>query len=73
MRIHWAELAEWQYHAQVIAYIDELAPGDRVQFDSVIRSGYGTDLLTRLWYETLKKGLNPDAVRYVDNLLAQQD
>ena len=72
-RIMSFEMAHWQYRAQIIANIDELAPGGRAQFDYSTRFTYGTDPLTRLWYENAKTWLNPDAVRYVDNLLAQQD
>ena len=65
--------AWFQYQAQVIQYINELSAGERFGFDGSIRGRYGHDagLIGPLWYEDRKAALNPDAVRYIDNLLAQ--
>jgi hypothetical protein len=45
-------------------------PGERAEFDGGVRFAYGTVPWNRLWYETMKPRLNPDTVRYIDNLLA---
>jgi hypothetical protein len=63
-------LAWWQHRALAITYIHELSEGERFEFDGGIRSFYG-EPLARLWYETQKPRLNPVAVHYVDNLLAE--
>jgi hypothetical protein len=47
-------------------------PGDRVQFDMSTRITLSEPTF-RFWYQIVKPTLNPDAVRYVDNLLAQPD
>ena len=64
------EYAWWQYRAQVIRHVDELDPGDRHSFDAVARLVY-TSPLGRLWFEETKPLLDPDAVRYVEKLIAQ--
>jgi hypothetical protein len=67
----WAYMwAWWIYRAQVIAYASELRAGERVQFDNGLRIHYGRNGLERLWYQTVKPTLDPDAVRYVDAVLA---
>jgi hypothetical protein len=65
------EMAWWQYRSQVIENVAELPSGKRIEFDSAIQIAYGKLPGPRLWYETSKATLNPDAVRYIDNLLAQ--
>ena len=74
-RLLWFELyAWWQFRVQTIAYVDELPPGERTEFDEALRRNYGLYPVDRIWYETAKRlngVLNPDAIRYIDNLLAQ--
>ena len=71
----WAfwEFAWWQCRTQTITHIDELPAGERVQFDRGVGAAYGLPGRGRVWYEHFKalQTLNPDAVRYIDNLLAQ--
>jgi hypothetical protein len=68
----WAhEFAWWMYRAQVIPFADELRAGERTQFDASMRRGYTTLNVSRLWFQTYRNNLDPDAVRYIDNLLAQ--
>jgi len=62
--------SEWANLAQSILYADELPPTDRFQLDSSIRRVM-MEPIRRFYYETYKSQLNPDAVRYIDNLLAQ--
>jgi hypothetical protein len=71
-RLMFDQEAWWQYRAQTIQYIDELSEGERVGFDESIRQGYGgARFIEARWYANRKATLNPDAVRYVDTLLAQ--
>jgi len=63
-------VAWWSYRVQVIPYVDELPPEDRAEFDATTRSFYSTRY-SRRWLEVSKSVLNPEAVRYIDNLLAQ--
>jgi len=65
------QYAWWFYQAQVIPFAKDLRAGERVQFNNGIRIMYTFRHLSRLWYQTHKNILDPDAVRYVDNLLAQ--
>ena len=45
--------------------------GERIEFENGIRRAYEDNLVDRLRYGEMKASLNPDAVRYIDNLLAQ--
>ena len=63
-------LALWNMIAQTIPYLDELLPVDRAQVDSLNRLSI-SDPIFRLWYRFTKSNLNADAVRYVDELMAQ--
>ena len=66
------QLAWWNYREQVIENIAELPVGQRTEFDNGLRTAYSSGLpANRLWYEHSRANLNPAAVRYVDNLLAQ--
>ena len=66
----WEQQAWWMYRAQVVTYVDELTVAERTSFDASVR-GFHELPVTRFWYESTKATLNPDAVRYIDNLLAQ--
>ena len=67
----WDEHAWWYMRMQQIPYVKELPPGERAAFEKGIRGNYSTSVVGRLWWEHNKDWLNPDAVRYIDNLLAQ--
>jgi hypothetical protein len=64
------QIAWWSYRVQVVAYVDELPPEDRVEFDASTRAFYSVPY-SRRWLEASKPRLNPSAVRYIENLLAQ--
>ena len=71
-RVNILNTAWWTYHLQIIPYVDELTPMERTGFENRIRAAYGRPGANRLFYETyLKANAHPDAIRYVDNLLAQ--
>lgn len=63
-------MAWWQHRAFTITYIDEMSHEERAEFDGGIRSFYASNL-SRLWYENEKSRLNPNTVRYIDNVLAR--
>jgi hypothetical protein len=63
--------ARWMSREQNIVFISDLTPGQRMQFDQSIRNGYRSSSPDGAWYEEYKSNLNPDAVKYIDNLLAQ--
>ena len=69
--VHFHFHAWWQYRAQIIADIDELSEASRFGFDAACRIHYAPDTYQGVWYENQKGFLNPEAVRYIDNLLAQ--
>jgi hypothetical protein len=59
----------WQYYAEkVIRYVEGLSPADRFQADAAMRNIFGGPA-GRLWFDTAKQILNPDAVGYIENLL----
>ena len=72
-QIFWDQWAWWSSRSQTIQYIDHLMPGERQEFHATTRVSYQSQSIGAIWYETVKPRLNPDAVRYVDNLLAQPD
>ena len=61
----------WNYRLQIIPYVDELRAMERAMFDVGILTTLGQAGVYRLCYETGKPRYHPDAVRYIDNLLAQ--
>ena len=61
-------MAWWQLREQTIVYMDELRPGPRAEIHNMMKSAFQSPL-TRLWYDTRKARLNPDVVRYIDDLL----
>lgn len=63
-------LVRWQNTAQTILYVDELPQGQRTQFERGLRAGTAEPAFL-LWYGLQKPMLDPEAVHYVDNLLAQ--
>lgn len=69
--LYWLEVMRWTYRLQIIPNVDELSPMERRQFDGPIRSSYGSPGVSQLFYEGVKRSAHPDAVRYIDSLLAQ--
>lgn len=69
---HARQTAWWTYRLQIIPYVDELPAMERTAIENQLRGTYGRPGVARLFYETyLKSTAHPDAVRYIDNLLAQ--
>ena len=72
LSISFAQFVYWSVAEQNIGTLRDLSSGERSQFESALKLIYGGSLPVRAkWYETNKYRLNPEAVRYVDNLLAQ--
>ena len=67
----WDQWSFWHYRQPTVLQIDELTAGERAEFNMGIRGAYGNYRVGRLWYSETKATLNPDVVRYIDNLLAQ--
>src|SRR5262245_54173879 len=63
--------AIWHNLETSIESIDRLSPGVRRELDNRIRSQYSRSIMLSKWFELSKEQLNPDAVRYVENVLAQ--
>ena len=63
----------WSYVVQNIASIHELSASERNEFDQTIRFNYGASGgPSHMFYEIyIKPRAHPDAVRYVENVLAQ--
>ena len=69
-RLMSTELSWWNFRVQVIPYIDELPPMERTFFERGCRI-YGQPGVARVVYEAMKPTYHPDAVRYIDSVLAQ--
>ena len=61
----------WQANEQIIHSLNEATPGTRTAEDNAIRLFYQMRPVSRLWYQCMKATLNPDAVHYVDSVLAR--
>jgi len=70
-RVYGYQAAWWQIRSESIRYMKELPDADQEGFDARMRAIFRAGSLDRLWYETSKPALGTDAVRYIDNLLAQ--
>lgn len=70
MAISWYQMAWWHYRSETIPYLSDLPDGDRYMFEFGIKN-YRNLPVQKLWYEATKPYLNPDVVRYVDDLLAR--
>jgi len=55
---------------QIIAHIDQLSKGERSRFDALMRRKYEEPGYRR-FLELARASLNPETVRYIDDLLAQ--
>lgn len=69
----WITCSEWwTYNLQIIPYVDELQEIERTSFERTIRLAYGQPGHSRFFYETyVRATAHHNAIRYVDNLLAQ--
>ena len=70
--LHTELFCRWENVAQSVLYIEELDAGTRAQFNRSTRFVFSEPVF-RLWFDLFKPNLNPDVVRYVDNLLAERD
>ena len=62
----------WAYFLQVMPSVDELPASERRHFENTIRFHYGTVGPSRVFYESqIKANEHPDAVRYMESVLAQ--
>jgi hypothetical protein len=64
-------LAWWNHTLQVIPYVDELPAIERVQFENGIFARLGSGV-GRLFYEQMKGVSHPDAIQYIDSVLAHK-
>ena len=70
-RVYGYQAAWWQIRSESIRYMKELPDSDQEGFDARMRFIFQAGSSDRFWYETNKPIVTPDAVRYMDNLLAQ--
>lgn len=70
--LFWNQISWWNYFLQIIPKSEDLTPMERAQFEVPIRAFYGRPGVGRLFYETYVKPLgHPEAVRYIERLLAR--
>jgi hypothetical protein len=62
-------IALWQTRVETISFIDELPPGERAEFEARLMQ-FSTSHLFAAWYR-LTPNLNPDAVRFIDEIHAR--
>jgi hypothetical protein len=66
------EFMWWDFRVQTIPFAADLTPMERAGFDFFIRGTYGNPGFSRLASENVLKPMtHPEAVRYIDNVLAQ--
>lgn len=63
--------ATWYNFDSSVGNVRHLSRGARSEVDGNIRAIFGAQTPQAKWYALMKDGLNPDTVRYIDNLLAQ--
>jgi hypothetical protein len=64
--------ATWQTRLQLIAYLDDLSPYERHEFEGEVRMLYGQPGAAQRFYEMqLKPSQHPEVVRYIESVLAQ--
>ena len=68
----WIQYEWWNHRLQIIPNVDELPPMERALFDTGVRATLAGPGIFRLFHETMGSRTHPDAVRYIDNLLAQR-
>ena len=64
-------MAMWQSFVTSFETRKHLSPGVAREADNIAIGNYSTSPIGAKWFEMTKDRLNPDAVRYVENLLAQ--
>ncbi len=70
--LFWSHLSWWSYRISIIPHVDELPTIDRAEFEAAVKRAYGAPGIPRVFYEAqIKPFAPPDAVRYVDSLLAK--
>jgi hypothetical protein len=68
------QTAWWTFRLQIIPYVNELSPMERTAIENQIRGAYKRAGVARFYYERyIRATAHADAVRYIDNLLAQPD
>jgi len=67
------QLAWWNYTIQIIANIDDLRGIERTQFEISVINRYRRSGLAGMYYQYLRDAsqAHPDALRYIDGLLAK--
>ena len=69
--MHIRQMSAWSLRLQNIPNVHDLPAAERGDFDRGIRSTYGQPGMGRIFLETfIKPTQHPDAVRYVENVLA---
>ena len=63
--------ALWQNFEVSIVAVERLNSGVKAELDDRLRVNFRGSTGNAKWYELTKAGLNPDAVRYVDDLLTR--
>ncbi len=61
----------WVAQQEAIGRLADLSDTERLANEERLRLTYGRPGAARVWYDAMKETLRADAVRYVENLLAQ--
>jgi hypothetical protein len=69
-RVNAYQLATWNHFQIAIMTRDRLRPCVKAEFENQVRALFHSGI-GRKWYELAKQRLNPDAVGYVDSVLAR--
>jgi hypothetical protein len=63
--------ASWTHYEQMIESLGDLTEGGRNQFNATLRFALGNAGPSGAWYQSVRARLNPTAVKYVEDLLAE--
>ncbi len=63
----------WQYRLELIPHVGDMSPIERRDFEMTIRGLYGQPSVHGVFYQYLKPFQHPDAIRYIESVLAQPD
>jgi len=68
--VFWAFHFEWSFVSEVFSHFDDLSAAEQRETNSALAANLGADPLYRLWYESMKPGLNAAIVEHIDGVLA---
>lgn len=71
-RLAFALSIGWQYRIELIPHVENMSPMERHEFETTLRALYGQPGVHGAYYQVVLKSLaHPDAIRYIEGVLAE--